>query len=225
MRQQNKNNKLIVILGPTASGKTGMSVKLAKKYNEELFLILQKLDPIRAQNIDQHNPRRLLRALEIIITTKKPVPTFTRHCEELTSDEAISTTGIATPSPIGSARNDGLNILQIGIKKNKQELAKLINKRLITRLKNNAMINEVKKLHKQGISWKRFEELGLEYKFVAQYLQNKITNKEMQQKIQIESLHFAKRQMTWFKRDKRIKWVNNYKQAEKLVKSFLKRGK
>ena len=83
------------------------------------------------------------------------------------------------------------------------------------------MINEVKKLHKQGVSWKRFEELGLEYRFVAQFLQNKITYQEMIDNIQKESEHFAKRQMTWFKRDKRIKWVKNYRQSEKMIINFL----
>ena len=86
----------------------------------------------------------------------------------------------------------------------------------------NILINEVKKLHKQGLSWKRLEELGLEYKFVAQFLQNKINYQEMLDKIQKESEHFAKRQMTWFKRDKRIKWIKNYKQAEKLINTFTK---
>jgi tRNA dimethylallyltransferase len=62
---------------------------------------------------------------------------------------------------------------------------------------------------------------GLEYKFVAQYLQNKISYQEMIDKIQIESEHYVKRQITWFKRDKRIHWVSNQKEAEKLVKKFL----
>jgi tRNA dimethylallyltransferase len=188
------------IVLPSVKPNWKLRTKLEKKSNEELFLMLQKLDPTRAQNIDSHNPRRLLRALEIIITSKKPIAKIDQ-----------------SPTSI--------EILQIGIKKDKTELAKLINKRLLARLKDNAMINEVKKLHKQGVSWRRFEELGLEYKFVAQYLQQKITYQEMINKIQKESEHFAKRQMTWFKRDKRIKWTKEYKQAEKLISGFMKRGK
>lgn len=174
-----------------------LRAKLEKKSNQELFSMLQKLDPIRAQNIDSKNPRRLLRALEIVLSTGKPVPNKTVRL------------------PMSH------EILQIGIKKERKTLAKLINKRLLARLKNNAMINEVKKLHKQGLSFKRLEEFGLEYKFVAQYIQNKITHQEMQNKIQKESEHFAKRQMTWFNRDKRIKWVTTYSKAEKLIKKFL----
>jgi tRNA dimethylallyltransferase len=82
------------------------------------------------------------------------------------------------------------------------------------------MINEVKKLRKT-LSWKRLEEFGLEYRFVAQYLQGKINYQEMIDNILTESWHYAKRQITWFKRDKRINWVTNYKQAERLVKKFV----
>ena len=97
------------------------------------------------------------------------------------------------------------------------------------------MIAEVKKLKNppagKGLSWKRLEEFGLEYRFVAQYLQKKLNYQEMIEKIQKESEHFAKRQMTWFsakggsasggKRDKQIHWIKNSKEAEKLVKNLL----
>ena len=82
------------------------------------------------------------------------------------------------------------------------------------------MVAEVKKLHQGGISWKRLEEFGLEYRFIAQYLQKKLSYDEMLQLVQKESEHFAKRQETWFKRDKRINWIKNYQEAEKLVRKF-----
>ena len=87
------------------------------------------------------------------------------------------------------------------------------------------MIAEVKRLRKSGLSWKRLEEFGLEYRFVAQYLQKKITYEEMIDKIQKESEHYAKRQMTWFKRDKRIMWIDSLKKTEKLVKKFIENKK
>ena len=79
------------------------------------------------------------------------------------------------------------------------------------------MVEEVRQLHHNGLSWKRLEELGLEYRYVAQYLQNKISLGEMKQKILRESEQFAKRQMTWFKRDKRIHWVKNFKEAQNKI--------
>lgn len=70
------------------------------------------------------------------------------------------------------------------------------------------MITEVKKLYAGGLSWKRMEELGLEYKYLALFLQNKISKSEMLAKLQTEIWRYAKRQMTWFRRDKRIFWLN-----------------
>jgi tRNA dimethylallyltransferase len=170
--------------------------KLEKIALSELFKRLQKLDPVRASNIDQNNPRRVVRALEVVLKLGKPVPTL-------------------------NSKKPSFNTLQLGITKSSEKLKTLIRKRLIKRLKNNAMINEVKKLHKNGVSWKRLEEFGLEYRFVAQYLQNKINYQEMINNIQIESEHYAKRQITWFKRSKKINWIKDYKEAEQLIKKFI----
>jgi len=169
--------------------------KLEKKSTEELFEILKKLNPKRAKKIDKKNPRRLIRAIEIILKTKKPVPTFKKKT-------------LHYP------------VLMIGIKKSTEELKKLIKKRLLKRFENG-MIKEMKKLRKSGLSWKRLEEFGLEYRWIARYLQNKISKKEMIEKLQKDIEHFAKRQMTWWKSDRRIFWIKNYKETEKLVKEFL----
>jgi tRNA dimethylallyltransferase len=169
--------------------------KLETKTIKELYALLKKIDPRRADAIDRNNPRRLIRAIEIVTKTKKAIPPLK-----------------ANPLPYPT--------LMIGIKKSDGKLKKLITKRLLKRLKTG-MITEVKKLNKNGISWKRLEEFGLEYRHIAQYLQKKLSYRKMMEKIQIESEHYAKRQMTWFKRDKRINWIKNLEQAEKLVKIFL----
>ncbi len=179
---------------PEVRPSRALRARLDKKSTAQLFLMLKKLDPVRAAGIDPKNPHRLIRAIEIVKTTGQPVPTF-QHSQEYQ------------------------NILQIGIKKSPEELKKAIQKRLRQRLKG--MIIEVKKLHQSGLSWRRLEELGLEYRFVAQYIQKKTTLQEMMANIQKESEHFSKRQMTWFKRDKRIRWITNQKEAENLIKNLL----
>jgi phenylalanyl-tRNA synthetase beta chain len=70
------------------------------------------------------------------------------------------------------------------------------------------MVNEAKKLHASGLSFKRMRELGLEYRALADYLQNKITKEELIETIKKENWAYAKRQITWFKRDKNIRWIN-----------------
>jgi tRNA dimethylallyltransferase len=173
--------------------------KLEKFSLPELVEQLRAIDPNRAATIDQNNPRRVLRALEIATKLAGPVP-------------AINT------------KKTDFNVLQIGVAKPKEELKKLIAKRLKKRLKNDAMIKEVKKLHNAGVSFKRLEELGIEYRFVAQYMQKKIAYREMVDKIQIESEHYAKRQMTWFKRDQKIIWIKSPKEALSLCRDWLSRG-
>ena len=87
------------------------------------------------------------------------------------------------------------------------------------------MVAEAKRLYKQGVSWKRMEELGMEYKFLAYYLQKKITKKkEMLAKIEKETWQYAKRQRTWFKPDERIVWfpLQQKKNIEKLVRKFFR---
>ncbi|MEK7178228.1 MAG: tRNA (adenosine(37)-N6)-dimethylallyltransferase MiaA, partial [Patescibacteria group bacterium] len=117
---------------------------LEKKSTKELFNRLKKLDPRRAKNIDKNNRRRLIRALEIIIKSGEKVP-------------------ILKSEPKYKA-------LIIGIKRNAKELKKLIKTRLLKRLKRG-MIKEIINLKKSGLSWKRLEDFGLEYRYVAYYLQ------------------------------------------------------
>jgi tRNA dimethylallyltransferase len=83
------------------------------------------------------------------------------------------------------------------------------------------MIQEIAKLHKNGVSWRRLEDFGLEYRFIAQFLQGQTKKDEMIRLLKIAIHQFAKRQMTWFKRDKKIKWIKNEKEAEKIIKKFM----
>ena len=172
--------------------------KLEKKSVEELFKILKKLNPEHAKIIDKHNPRRLIRAIEIAETLGK------------------------VPS-LRVTRNAYRGILFIGIKLLEKELRKRIGKRVRKMIKDG-LINELKKLRKNSLYCKRLYELGFEYKYPALFLQGKISKSEMLERIILENWHYAKRQMTWFKRDKKIIWLNssNPDKVNLLVKKFLK---
>ena len=170
--------------------------KLEQKSAKGLYEYLKKLDPERAKTIEKDNKRRLIRAIEIVLKTGKPVPKLKK--QKL------------------------FDVLMIGIKRDKKELKERIRKRLLKRLKQG-MIEEVKKLKESGLSWKRLEEFGLEYRWIARYLQGKIDYQEMIKKLQKDIEDFAKRQMTWFKRDRRIYWIKNFREARKLVEEFIKK--
>lgn len=170
--------------------------KLENKTTEELFKILQKLDPERARNIDAKNPRRLIRAIEIAKAIGK-VPKI-------------------------ESRIMNYELCKIGIKIPDEELKKRIYKRLIARIKTG-MIKEAENLHKKRLSWKRMTELGLEYKYLAFLLQNKISKNEFIKQLNSAIWHYAKRQITYFKRDKKINWFKpeEFSKIQKLVKDFL----
>ncbi len=168
--------------------------ELEKKSIKELYQILKKIDKRRAKSIERKNPRRLIRAIEIVMKTKKPVPLLRKR---------------PLPYPV----------LMLGIKKEKENLEKAIKKRFLKWLRQG-LVKEVKNLRKGGISFKKIEAFGIHYRVVAEYLQNKINKREMIESSIKEIQNYVKRQLTWFKRDKRIRWVKNYKEAEGLVKKF-----
>jgi tRNA dimethylallyltransferase len=175
---------------------------LEKKTTEKLFETLIKLDSVRAENIDKNNKVRLIRAIEIAKALGKV--------------------------PLSSARQ-GLarfNVLKIGLTLPPEILKERIKTRLLSRIKKG-MIKEVENLHKSGVSWKRMHSFGLEYRYISLYLQKKMPKKEMIEKLNTEIWHYAKRQKTWFKRDKNIIWIDPRKDADKnktikKIKMFLK---
>jgi len=179
--------------------------QLEKKSTEKLFEQLKKLDPRRATNIDKNNRRRLIRALEICISTGKPTPSL----NDIRVNPLLS---------FGNPRQSA-SILKIGIKKSPEELKLLIKKRLIKRL--NRIIKEVKNLRHE-LSWQRLDDLGLEYRYVSRYLRGLINKKEMVESLEKEIYRYAKRQMTWFKKDEKIHWIDNDGEARKLTQQFLK---
>lgn len=181
---------------PEVPPNTKLRQELEKKSLVELFKLLKKLDSKRAEKIDAQNPHRLIRAIEIAKALGK-VPDLKKEQK--------------------------YNCLQIGLQIEYTKLKKNISQRLTKRLKQG-MVAEVTNLHTTGVSWKRLENFGLEYAFIARFLQNKISKQEMLAGIKSESLKYSKRQMTWFNKDKRIIWITKSTKADKLVKEFLLGG-
>jgi tRNA dimethylallyltransferase len=205
-----KRGKLPIICGGTAqyinavlydhdfpAVKPNMKLRnlLEKKSTEELFAMLQEKDPVRAASIDRHNPRRLIRALEIIISTNKPI--------------------------LPLAKNPQYTFLKIGITRSDEVLRKRIHDRLLKRMRQG-MLKEVEKLHGSGLSWKRLDDLGLEYRFISRYLRNLISREDMLSQLEIAIWHYTKRQMTWWKHDKEIHWITNEKEALLLTETFMR---
>ncbi len=167
--------------------------KLEKLSTKELWQKLMVLDRKRGKNIDRFNKRRLIRALEIVTTTGKPVP-------------PLSLTPLSNRQTASAVRP--FTAIWLGIKTEQASLYKKIDLRLKQRLKQG-MVKEVRNLHAKGLSWKKLESFGLEYRFVSMYLQNKISYEDMLVKLSFAIKHYSKRQLTWWKRNKNIKFINS----------------
>ncbi len=180
-----------------------LRAKLEEQTAEQLYSRLLALDFQRAQSIDRHNKRHLIRAIEIVISTGKPVPIY-------------------------NLKPKTYNILWIGLSPG--GLNEKIKKRLNVRLEQG-MIKEVQRLHKQGVSWKRLNDLGLEYRSISKYLRTyrlsaidygHFIKSEFYKKLLRDIIRYSKRQMTWFKKNKDINWIKSFDEVIKITRKELK---
>ena len=180
-----------------------LRAELDKKSTKDLFAELEKLDPKRADVLkskgEENLKRRIIRSIEIASTPIKGDPLYK-----------------------GSPLIGNAEVLWIGLDWDTEKLKERIKVRTQQRL-DAGMVVEVEKLHKKGLSWKRMEELGLEYKHLANYLRGKISKEELVQCIEQDDWKYAKRQRTWFKRNPEIHWFLNgdTRGVEALVTNFL----
>jgi tRNA dimethylallyltransferase len=174
-----------------------LRLQLSKKTNEELLALLENRDPDRARMIDPHNTIRLIRALEIVAALGK------------------------VPSAIRNQKSEIRHARILALNPQRELLRKRIAQRLDVRF-SQGMVEEVKRLRTQGISWERLESFGLEYRYIAFFLQNKLSEKEMREQLFFEVWHYAKRQLTWLRRWEKqgtsIQWIENPEQFLKEVK-------
>ncbi len=150
------------------------------------------------RQMDQKNHVRLVRAIEII-NTLGYIPKIKKEKH--------------------------YNILFLGLELEKETLKKRIYKRIIDRL-DKGMLNEGKKLLEIGVSHKKLQSFGLEYRFMSKHILGKINYDEMIEQLYRATVQFAKRQKTWFKRNKNIHWYNPIKDNKVIfneVNKFIKK--
>ena len=173
---------------------------LRKKLNKEfqnnglknLLAQLKKIDPITYKNIDLNNHRRIIRALEVSISSKKPYSSF------LTD----------------SVKESNYNEIIIGLNCDRDKLYSLINKR-VDKMIQFGLIEEVEKL----VKFKNLNALNtIGYKEIFDYLDNKISLEQSIEKIKRNSRRYAKRQLTYFNSNKTINWFDSQYEITNIIK-------
>jgi tRNA dimethylallyltransferase len=171
---------------------------LEKKNLEEQVAILKDKDPDTAKKIDLKNPRRVLRALEVVLASGQ---SFVAQKKQ------------APPA---------YNALQIGLNWPRAELYMRIEKRIDEQMESG-WAEETKKILAAGFNSQLPSMSGIGYKQLADYLRGVKGLEETIREIKKNTKNYAKRQITWFRRDKRIKWLerDDFAEAEKLVAEFI----
>lgn len=171
-----------------------LNQKLEKEGIEILQDQLRKLDKRHYENMDINNPQRLIRALEVCILSEQPY-----------SELRLETKA-----------ERSFNIIKIGLKTDREILYKRINQR-VDLMVAQGLFDEVKALYPY-----RNENalITVGYREIFEFLDNKITKEEAIELIKRNTRRFAKRQMTWFNKDKEIKWFE-YTDTQEII-DFIK---
>lgn len=161
---------------------------------EAVFESLVALDPEAAYIVDPRNPRRIVRALEVAMLTGKPFTAQRR-------------------------KNDPrYDVLELGINPPLELLRERIDQR-IEEMISDGLVDEVKELLKQYSETPAFDAIG--YREIIDALAGRTSMHQAIAAMKLNTWHFAKRQMTWFKKDKHIHWIATVAEADSLVQSFL----
>lgn len=155
---------------------------LEKEGSEFLYKKLKKNDKSMAEKIHQNNGQRIIRALEILKSGNKKGDNFRE-------------------------KNNSYNLIYLGLNMDRTKLYEKINQR-VDKMVDLGLVDEVKNLLDEGLDKNSQSLKAIGYKEVILYLDGEIDFDEMVDLIKKNSRHYAKRQLTWFRRDDRIKWFD-----------------
>ncbi len=153
---------------------------------KRLYEMLKAADPKSAEIIHENNVKRVIRALEFFKETGTPI---SDHNEEQRQKE----------SPY--------NFCYFVLNDDREKLYQNIEKRVDLML-SAGLLDEVKSLHEKGYTKDMVSMQGLGYKEILDYFDGEITLDRALYLIKRDTRHFAKRQLTWFRREKTVTWVN-----------------
>lgn len=173
---------------PITPADKDLRAQLEKEQLSTLYARLSTIDPEAAKKIHPNDKKRIIRALEVYELTGKPISELQKRTKN---------------SPHLSVGNYTL----IGIELPREELYARIEERVDSMIEKG-LIEEVKGLLAKGYSKELLSFQALGYKEMVEYLDGKWTKEQMIEELKKRSRHFARRQMTWFRRFKNVKWFD-----------------
>lgn len=156
---------------------------------------LKEVDPVGYELIDLQNPRRVIRAIEVSETAGVPFSKLTAADEPL------------------------FDSLVLGLHRELDVLRERIAERHRGRWPD--LVAEVRALHEGGLDWDRLESFGLTYRRAAEFVRGERDETDTIELIIKEEAEYAKRQMTWFRKEERIRWISDQDDAQELISDWL----
>lgn len=200
-----KRKKLPIIVGGTglyissladniefAEGNTNLELRerlfaiAEEKGNAYVHAMLKEIDPETAESVHENNIKRIVRAIEVYNATGITLSEQNRRSKN-------------TPSPY--------NFIMLALFLNREKMYERINLR-VDKMFEQGLIDEVKALAAEGLTKQMQAMQGIGYKEVFDYMENSITKEECIELVKKNTRNYAKRQLTWFKRDKRYIWLD-----------------
>ncbi len=180
---------------PAVPPQLELRAEMEKRTLEQLVRQLEKLDPDAVTWVDLKNRRRVERALEVVTATGKSFKAQRLQGEKL------------------------VDALILGRQRSPEELRERINT-VIDQMMARGWKEEVEALHASGVAWDAPAMTSIGYRDLGELIRGDVSFEEALEHIQIATWQYAKRQLTWFKRDERIKWLESNASAVKIVQTW-----
>lgn len=180
---------------PSVAPDPALRTRLEALSADALAAELLALDPAAGQVVDLRNPRRMVRAIEV-------------------ARQAGSVAGARGRMPVP------FRTLLLGPNMAREKLLARIDQRLAARLKQG-MVAEVERLAAEGVTVERFEDLGLEYRYVSRHLRGELTHEQMVDELGRAIARFARRQATWFRSHGPVTWLDTVDEAVEAARRFV----
>lgn len=182
------------------SVKQQLKAEMREYGTDALYARLQQIDPESARNIHQNDGHRIVRALEVYELSGEPISQFYKHHAEAPTFDPVF----------------------IGLNRPRASLYHIIERRVDAMI-NQGFVDEVKRLQKAGFGSDLNSMQTVGYREVFQYLRNECDFDEMVRLIKQRTRNYAKRQLTWFRRDERIKWftIEDRDESKEVVSRIL----
>lgn len=168
-----------------------MKKRLAEEGLEALVAELKVLDPEYWETVDKNNPRRIVHALEICHQSGKTYTSFRKASQNISGNRQLP-------------NDERLNIIKIGITRDREELYDRINDRVL-KMVEQGLIEEARKMlpfrHENALN-------TVGYKEMFKYFDREIPLEEAIRQIQSHTREYARKQLTWYKKDDKVRWFN-----------------